>query len=175
MNILLAPVVVRLYHIRFQSINIKKILAWVLICSLQAQLLGPFAATTKAQAPRLFSSLSRDAHRPESVKPQPKNSVAPSWLTPDVSPTGIADTVVTRHKPTLNSGRIEGSLRVFMGESFTINGSSQITSDLFLPGTPSIQLNGGSQHGGIVEDGGSTTPTNHTLTPNGNANLPASV
>ena len=45
----------------------------------------------------------------------------------------ITDAVVSRHKPILNSGRIEGSLRVLLGESFTISGASQITSDLYLP------------------------------------------
>jgi hypothetical protein len=45
----------------------------------------------------------------------------------EVLPTMITDAVVTRHKPTLNSGRIEGTLRVLLGESFANKGGTQIT------------------------------------------------
>lgn len=83
----------------------------------------------------------------------------------------IADAVITRHKPTLNNGRIEGSLRVLLGESFTIPNATTITSDVYLPGDPAVQVNNGAQHGGIVSDGGANTPDNYTVTLANNANL----
>ncbi len=81
----------------------------------------------------------------------------------DTLPATITDAVVSKHKPTLNSGRIEGSLRVLLGESFTINGTTQITSDLYLPGTPAIQLSGAAQYAGTVSDGGVSSPSNYTV------------
>ncbi|MGH9871912.1 MAG: PKD domain-containing protein, partial [Pyrinomonadaceae bacterium] len=90
-------------------------------------------------------------------------------------PATITDAVVSRHKPTLNSGRIEGSLRVLLGESFTINGTTQITSDLYLPGTPTIQLDGNAQYGGTVNDGGVASPTNYTVSLSGNIDLPGHI
>jgi len=93
----------------------------------------------------------------------------------DVAPSSITDAVVSRHKPILNAGRIEGSLRVLLGESFTINGNTQLTSDLFLPGTPTITLSGGSHYGGTVNDEGAATPTNYTVTLNGGVNLAGSI
>ena len=81
---------------------------------------------------------------------------------PSPSPT-ITDAVVSRHKPVLGSGRIEGSLRVLEGESFSVNNSTQLLGDLYVPGSPAIQLGTGSQHGGMVNDGGArrlpTTPS----------------
>jgi len=90
---------------------------------------------------------------------------APEGVAP--SPATITDAVVSRHKPALNSGRIEGSLRVLLGESFTIGGATQITADVYLPGTPTIQLNGGAQYAGTVSDGGTTTPANYTVSLSG--------
>lgn len=87
----------------------------------------------------------------------------------------VTDAVVSRHKPTLNSGRIDGTLRVLLPESFTLNGNTQITSDLFLPGSPNITTGGGSQYSGTVNDGGSAAPTDYTLTLSGGISLPGKI
>jgi hypothetical protein len=84
------------------------------------------------------------------------------------------DAVISRFHPNISSGRIEGSLRVLRGESFAIGGSPQIWGDLFLPGTPAIQLNGGAQHGGVVSDGGATLP-NYSLALSGGIVLPGKI
>ena len=77
----------------------------------------------------------------------------------------IIPAVVTTHRPTLNSGIVNGSLRLQTGESFSI--SSGITmSEIFLPGTPSFTFNGGT-NGGTVSDNGATTPTGYRMTMNG--------
>jgi hypothetical protein len=89
--------------------------------------------------------------------------------------TTITDAVVSRQKPNLNAGMIDGSLRVLVGGSFTINGATQITSDLFLPGTPTIALNGGSHYGGLINDGGAAAPNDYTLTLNGGVSLPGKI
>jgi hypothetical protein len=93
----------------------------------------------------------------------------------DVLPATITDAAVSRHKPTLNSGRIEGTLRVLQGESFSINGGIHLTSDLYLPGTPLIQLSNGAQYGGTVSEGGAANPANYTVTLAGGINLPREI
>jgi hypothetical protein len=93
----------------------------------------------------------------------------------DTLPATITDAVVSKHKPTLNDGRIEGSLRVLLGESFTISGTNQITSDLYLPGTPAIQLSGAARYAGTVSDGGATSPSNYTVSLNGDVDLPGKI
>src|SRR4030095_1488274 len=93
----------------------------------------------------------------------------------DPLPATITDAVVSRHKPNLNSGLIKGSLRVLKGESFGINGTTQITSDLYLPGTPTIQLSGNARYAGTVSDGGATTPTNYAVSLGGDIDLPGHI
>ncbi|HZN00938.1 MAG TPA: hypothetical protein VFB70_16150, partial [Pyrinomonadaceae bacterium] len=112
------------------------------------------------------------------VKSEPALHNELATLTPPpVAPLAetITDAVISRHKPTLTSGRIEGSLRVLLGESFTISNATPITSDVFLPGDPSVQLNTGAQHGGLSNDGGDASPVNYTLTLSSNANVPGRI
>ena len=87
----------------------------------------------------------------------------------------ITDAVVSKHRPTLNSGRIEGTLRVLLGELFTINGTNQITSDLYLPGTPAIQSSGAARYAGTVSDGGTNSPSNYTVSLSGDVDLPGKI
>ena len=77
----------------------------------------------------------------------------------------VIPAIISRHRPTLNSGTVEGSLRLLTGESFNINGGITIT-ELLVPGTPAFTFNGGT-HGAIVSDGGATTPTGYPVTMNG--------
>lgn len=86
----------------------------------------------------------------------------------------LTDAVISRSHPNISSGRIEGSLRVLQAQSFAIGGGPQIWGDIFLPGTPSIHLNGGAQHGGVVTSGGATLP-NYSLTLSGGIVLPGKI
>ena len=90
-------------------------------------------------------------------------------------PATITDAVVSSYKPILNSGRIDGTLRVLLGESFTINGTNQITSDLYLPGTPAIQLSGAARYAGTVSDGGVASPANYNVSLSGDVDLPGRI
>lgn len=102
-------------------------------------------------------------------------------LSPSPSPvpqstgSGLPDIAISRQTPTLNGGRIEGTLRVFEGATWTINAGFQLTSDLFVPGTPTIRTNGNSSYGGTVDDGGAATPSGYIITLNGNVNLPGKI
>ena len=92
----------------------------------------------------------------------PANLLSPPPVEPP--PDTPTDAVISRQHPNLISGRVEGTVRVLSGQSFSISSNSELTSDLYLVGTPAIQLNNNAQHGGIVDAGGSATPANYTVT-----------
>jgi len=79
-------------------------------------------------------------------------------------------TALVRHAPALN-GTVEGSIHQMSAESTTLNGGARVTGDLFVPGTPTVRLNGSPTYGGTQDGPGSATPTNHTITLNGGASL----
>jgi len=81
-----------------------------------------------------------------------------------------AGTALVRHAPTVN-GKVEGSIWQMTAESTTLNGGARVTGDLFVPGTPTVRLNGSPTYGGTQDGPGSATPTNHTITLNGGASL----
>ncbi|MDD2763154.1 MAG: Ig-like domain-containing protein [Opitutaceae bacterium] len=78
--------------------------------------------------------------------------------------------VLVRHAPTLN-GRVEGSVQMMTAEGATLNGSAVVTGDLFVPGTPTVRLNGSPAYGGTVDGTGTAAPSSYYVTLNGNASL----
>ncbi|MBI2498042.1 MAG: hypothetical protein HYV75_09090, partial [Opitutae bacterium] len=53
----------------------------------------------------------------------------------------------------------------------TLNGSASVTDNLFVPGTPTVRLNGHPTYGGTLDGMGAPTPANHKVTLNGSAAL----
>ena len=82
----------------------------------------------------------------------------------------VSTTATVRHAPSIN-GRVQGSVEVLLPESQTLNGGAVITSDLLVPGTPTVHLNGSPTYGGTIDGGGSASPSNYTVTLNGGARL----
>jgi RHS repeat-associated protein len=78
---------------------------------------------------------------------------------------------VVRHAPHLNSGRVEGTLWQLTGENLELNGTDTITSDLLVPGTPTITAVESSVYGGTVEGTEGTQPSGYTLNISGRARL----
>src|SRR6476659_1583351 len=148
----------------------SELLTVLLIYSLCLQLIphGLIAATTSTVASTTPIASNKTAHGFTKVAGLTREPADPL-------PATITDAVVSRHKPSLNIGRIEGSLRVLLGESFTIIGNCQLTSDLYLPGTPTIQLSGNARYGGTVSDEGIATPSNYTVTLGGSIDLPGRI
>lgn len=150
---------------------------WFLLASAQAKEASESqAAQERARSTTANQPLS--SHSSESAEPEPasaENNTTAAIIaaalaraavsTPPVTNT-ITDAAISRHKPTLNAGSIDGSLRVFSGETFTINASHQLTGDLYTVGTPTI-TNNNSTYGGTVNDGGSATPNNYQVILNG--------
>jgi len=109
-------------------------------------------------------------------------ALATQWKQITFSPAGVAEIAavpqiydriaVVRHAPALDSGRIEGALWQLLGEPVTLDGYDTITSDLLLPGTPTVTTSGGqTTFGGVIDGTGSTLPAGYAVTLTGNASL----
>jgi Bacterial Ig domain len=81
-----------------------------------------------------------------------------------------AGTALVTHAPELN-GSVIGSIQQMSAEGTTLNGGASVNGDLLVPGTPAIRINGHPTFAGTLEGGGATTPTNYTITLNGNSSL----
>ncbi len=104
------------------------------------------------------------------------------WEQIAFAPAGIAEIqgvkqvfdnlAVVRHAPELNDGRVEGALWQQLGENIFMAGNSVITSDLLVPGTPTVSIsNGNPTFGGVIEGSDSTQPTDYQLNLSGNSSL----
>ncbi|HWW76674.1 MAG TPA: PKD domain-containing protein, partial [Pyrinomonadaceae bacterium] len=105
-----------------------------------------------------------------------------SWGQTAFAPAGVAQVravkqvydrvAVVRHAPVLNSGRIEGALWQLSAENAALGGTDVITSDLLVPGRPTVSV--GNSHpnfGGVIEGVEDSQPTNYTVSIGGNATL----
>jgi rhamnogalacturonan endolyase len=92
-------------------------------------------------------------------------------VTSDAATLSIAALALVNHATTFNNGRLEGSLQQMLGESVTLGGSTAVTGDLFVPGTPTVVLNGSPVYGGTIDGTGSTDPTGYTITLSSNSSL----
>src|SRR4051812_22166319 len=77
-----------------------------------------------------------------------------SWLTflallGVTTTTSLAQTgtALVRHAPSVN-GNIQGSVQQMLGESVTFNSGANVTGNLLVIGSPTVQLNGSPTYGG---------------------------
>ena len=75
----------------------------------------------------------------------------------------IASLALSNHAPTLNSAAVQGSIQQMLGESVTLNSGAAVTGSLFVPGTPTVTLNGTPTYGGTIDGTGSASPTHYTV------------
>jgi rhamnogalacturonan endolyase len=80
----------------------------------------------------------------------------------------VTATALVRHAPVLN-GALDGSLQVLLPESFALDAGAYVASDILVPGTPNVRLNGHPTFVGTQDSDGATAPSNYTLTLNGGA------
>ena len=78
---------------------------------------------------------------------------------------------IVQHAPEINSGRIEGSLWQLTDEDLVLDGTDVITSDLLVPGTPTVSAAGSANFGGVNQGTGSASPSGYSVTISGNATL----
>jgi hypothetical protein len=99
-------------------------------------------------------------------------ALALSALSPLVAASTDSGLGLVRQVPAINGGgTVEGSLHMMSPGGITFNGGAALTGDLFVPGTPTVRLNGKPNYGGTLDGNGPTTPTNYTITLNGQATL----
>ena len=117
-----------------------------------------------------------ETHGPR-MKPSARLTAAPgagAFLALLVAATAAeAPRALVRHAPSLN-GMVDGSVQQMRGESVALNGGANLTGDLFVPGLPTLRLNGNPRYGGTTEGTGRASPSNYQVTLSGNAAQPAS-
>jgi RHS repeat-associated protein len=159
----------------------RRVLVWFLcLCILAQPNLTLANSDASAQAAKAASNLRQRQLMLPPTEGLPGaddfNSNAPSPLDPMMTAASvITDAAVSLNQPSLNNGRIEGSLRVFKGNSFSFNSPFQLTGDLYTIGTPTITVNSGATYGGKVIDGGSSTPTGYYVTLNSGLVMPGKI
>ena len=82
----------------------------------------------------------------------------------------IATTLAVRHAPTLN-GTVEGSVEVLLPERVSLTNLASVSTDLLVPGTPSVQVGPRATYGGTLDGDGSATPSSHTIVIRGMASV----
>ncbi|HKQ04260.1 MAG TPA: LamG-like jellyroll fold domain-containing protein, partial [Blastocatellia bacterium] len=93
---------------------------------------------------------------------------APAGVFPLAATNGLA--AVVRHAPSIN-GRVEGAVRQLTGESVLFNSGAVVTTDLLVPGTPQVVINGTPNFGGTIPGTGSASPTGYQVTLNSGSML----
>ena len=78
----------------------------------------------------------------------------------------VTDAVVSRKGPTINAGRVKGSVRVMTGDPITLNGGVVIDGSLILPGTPNL-IENGTTLPPVTSGTGAALPANYNVTING--------
>jgi len=97
---------------------------------------------------------------------------APSGINPIPAVKQLYDKIaVVRHSPTLNSGRVEGSLWQLLPEELTLDGTDTITTDLLVPGTPAVLHSHPASYGGTLVGSENPEPSNYTITIKGSSQL----
>jgi fibro-slime domain-containing protein/RHS repeat-associated protein len=108
---------------------------------------------------------------------------AAGWKQVTFAPSGIAEIAgvkqvydkiaVVRHAPQLSGGgRVEGALWQLLGENVSLNGNSVITSDLLVPGAPTVSVSANNPNfGGVITGTESPQPTGYTFSLSGNASV----
>jgi RHS repeat-associated protein len=98
---------------------------------------------------------------------------APAGINPIPAVKQLYDKLaVVRHSVTLlNSGRVEGSIWQLSAEDVTLDGTDTITTDLLVPGTPSVLHSNPASYGGTIVGTENPEPSNYSITIKGSSQL----
>ncbi|MBI4852148.1 MAG: hypothetical protein HY819_10150 [Acidobacteria bacterium] len=81
-------------------------------------------------------------------------------------------TFITRHSPKLNGeGKVEGSIRVLLAESFDINGNAKVIGDIYVPGSPEVYASSNANYEAKVIGDGNQYPSNYRIKLNGSSRI----
>lgn len=99
-------------------------------------------------------------------------SFSPAGIAPIPAVKQIYDKIaVVRHAPMIDSGRVEGALWQLTGEAITLDGTDVITSDLLVPGTPTVTVSGSANFEGTIQGTENPQPAGYAVALTGNATL----
>ncbi|HXK60732.1 MAG TPA: hypothetical protein PLP42_12660, partial [Acidobacteriota bacterium] len=124
-----------------------------------ASLLIVFLVLPTWSTPELIAGSHSEA---QSVSGSPIVSQKPPATSRQLTTSGgavISEAAFSLRTPTLNGGRIEGGLRICEGKNFSLGTKFAMTGDLFVPGTPTIELQQGASYGGVIDEGGTPEPS----------------
>ncbi|HWS88127.1 MAG TPA: RHS repeat-associated core domain-containing protein [Pyrinomonadaceae bacterium] len=104
------------------------------------------------------------------------------WGQITFAPAGVAEVrgvkqvydrvAVVRRAPVINSGRVEGALWQLTAETVALDGTDTITSDLLVPGSPTVKVGAGRpSFAGVIEGVEDSQPTGYSVSIGGNAAL----
>lgn len=117
----------------------------------------------------IFASSGNGKDETKTTKEATKNTSVITSPKPLVQ--GPGEVVITRHAPSINGSRIEGTVRVLLGENINVNSNATVTGDLLVPGSPTIRLNGNVNYNGTVVGTGNPQPDNYAINLNSNISL----
>lgn len=117
----------------------------------------------------IFASSNNDRDETKTTKEATKNTSTTTPPKPIVQ--GPGEVVITRHAPSINGSRIEGTVRVLLGENINVNSNAVVTGDLLVSGSPTIRLNGNVNYNGTVVGTGNPQPNNYAINLNSNVSL----
>ena len=84
----------------------------------------------------------------------------------------IGTTALLQNPPVLvGSATIDGSVQVLSPKNISLSGTSVISSDLLVPGTPTVTTSGSASFAGVVVGPGAASPANYSITLAGSALL----
>lgn len=84
--------------------------------------------------------------------------------------TAIPEVMMIRHAPSI-AGTVTGSIRQLLPEYLSLGGSSIVSGDVMVPGTPRVRLTGSAVYAGTIDEGGAMLPNNYMVALGGQARL----
>jgi hypothetical protein len=118
----------------------------------------------------LNSSVSKSnaSHNPTlEISSSDNNKLTRGMLTAQTA----ADVVVVRHGSVINGSRIEGSVRVLLGEGTSVENGGTVTGEILTPGSPNVVIGSNVKFNGVVAGGGNIQPNNYTININNNSEV----
>jgi RHS repeat-associated protein len=82
---------------------------------------------------------------------------------------------VSINPPTVSGGSVEGTMRVFARESYSLADGFVLSGDLFAASTPAVVAPGGSVLGGVASEGRAGGPTDYEIALDGGSRIIGSV
>ena len=75
----------------------------------------------------------------------------------------VTTTALSRHAPTLR-GTLDGSLQMLLPEFASLGDGMQVSGDVLVPGTPTVDVKGHPAFDGTIDGVGGVSPSNYTVT-----------